>query len=245
MKIYLSNDDGYQARGIQTLYKDLEDQNITIIAPQIEKSSCGHGITVKNAFDVNEVKPKLYAVNGTPADCMMWAFDQLGKPDLVISGINHGANLAQDIYYSGTLAAAREAGLRGVPGIAISLNNLHDDQGFFEEASTVLKSILSSNLLSLMPKYTVLNINVPNVPLEQIQGFRVTSLGWRNYRARFNLLENGLYQFQGHLGEYDEKKGTDTFAIKNGYVSISFLSLPESTSLVSKEIISEVEKISI
>lgn len=245
MMLYLVNDDGYRARGINELYNNLTKYSITVIAPDIEKSACGHGITVHNSFSVEKIQEDRYAIAANPADCILWSFHKLGVPDLVISGINHGANLAQDIYYSGTMAAAREAAFKNVPSIAISLANDHSDSGHFESALGALEAILKSNILKILPPKTVTNINIPNVPLSEIQGVMATKLGWRDYQSGYLQDSKGLYQFNGSIKPITEKERTDTYAIAHNYVSISFLLLPESTCLLSQEIITAVDNITL
>lgn len=245
MKVFLTNDDGYQARGINELKQSLAEYDPTIIAPLNEMSSMGHGITMRNAFSVEEKEEKVFAVAGKPADCSLWAVDQLGLPDIVISGINHGSNLAQDIYYSGTVAAAREACFRGTKGIAISLANNDDDQGHFETACWVLKSLLKSSLMEFIDRSILVNINVPNLPLKELKGIRLADFGWRNYQAQYEKVNDHEYQFLGRLDPFSERQGSDTDYILKGFAAVSLLKLPESSCIMPPEIIAELKSISI
>lgn len=244
MKIILINDDGYFARGIKEVKKVLSEYKPVIVAPLTEMSSQGHGITLRDNLTVTKIEDDVYAVHGKPADCTLWAVDQVFMPDLIVSGINHGSNLAQDIYYSGTVAAAREACFRGCKGIAISLVNKDDENGHFETAAWVLKEIINSKILSFVDNSILMNINVPDIPLNELKGVKMSGLGWRNYQAKYKLAQDNEYRFLGSIEPIKEIKGTDTFYTGQGYASISFLKLPESKALMdNEEIISELEKI--
>ena len=230
MKILISNDDGIRATGIKFLREELSKKNEVItIAPNQERSSCGHGITLGHPVRIEKLSDDIYSCTGYPADCILIGLGNIckdDKPDLVVSGINHGANLGQDRYYSGTIAAAREAAFRGIPSIAVSLvtQNLKDLE-HFETASEFISTLVDQNIQDLIPRNSLLNVNVPNLPLEEIKGVRYTSLGFQNYSEevieRIDGRGKTYYWVGGTYRGYEQIEGSDCVEVYNGFISIS------------------------
>jgi len=230
MKILISNDDGIRATGIKFLREELSKKNEVItIAPNQERSSCGHGITLGHPVRIEKLSDDIYSCTGYPADCILIGLGNIckdDKPDLVVSGINHGANLGQDRYYSGTIAAAREAAFRGIPSIAVSLvtQNLKDLE-HFETASEFISSLVDQNIQDLIPRNSLLNVNVPNLPLAEIKGVRYTSLGFQNYSEevieRIDGRGKTYYWVGGTYRGYEQIEGSDCVEVYNGFISIS------------------------
>lgn len=230
MKILITNDDGIEAPGIEALARSLaEIGEITIIAPLKEQSAIGHAITMQLPLRVTEYKKNGdlfgYAVSGTPADCVKIGIRNLMSepPDLVVSGINHGSNTAINIIYSGTVSAAREAAIMDIPSMAVSVtNHAASDFRFAAKVSRLLAERLAGKDL---PLGTLLNVNVPDIPEEQIAGVKLTRQGkskWDDiYEQRIDPYGRNYYWLKGILMEVDTEIETDQVAIRKNYVSVS------------------------
>lgn len=230
MRILVTNDDGIDAPGIHALADALKEiGEVTVVAPLKEQSAVGHGITMMIPLRVIEYK-KLgsffgYAVNGTPADCVKMGIRNIMKtpPDLVVSGINHGSNTAINIIYSGTVSAAREAAIMDVPSIAISLTN-HMPKSF-TYAGQVAKMLALKMKGKDLPLGTLLNVNVPDLPENDIKGIQLTKQGkskWDDlYEERVDPYGRNYYWLTGNLLEVDKEIDTDQAAIAQGYVSVT------------------------
>lgn len=229
MKILVSNDDGYQSKGIQALVNALSDiAEITVVAPDRNRSGASNSLTLEHPLRVREIKENWYYVNGTPTDCVHVAVTGLLKelPDMIISGINESGNLGDDVLYSGTVAAAIEGRFLGLPSIAMSLV---DDAVHYETAAIVAKKLVSSMHFSQLPPSTILNVNVPDLPLDQLGSLEVTRLGKR-HAAQPSVVQTDprghRVYWMGLPGEEaDAGPGTDFYAIKMGNVSITPLQL--------------------
>lgn len=230
MKILVTNDDGIDSAGISALAEGLKEiADVMVVAPYDEQSAVGHGITMKIPLRVTKYYKNGtffgYAVEGTPADCVkMGIRNIIGEaPDLVISGINHGSNTAINIIYSGTVSAAREAAIMDVPAIAISVTS-HDAQDF-TYASKVIKMIALKVAEHGLPNGTLLNVNVPNVPENEIAGILVTKQSkakWDDiYEKRVDPYGKEYYWLTGKLVEIETELDTDQLAIRNNYVSLT------------------------
>jgi 5'-nucleotidase len=230
LKILVTNDDGIDAPGIHILAESLKELgDVTIVAPLKEQSAVGHGITMQIPLRVIKYNKNGsffgYAVNGTPADCVKIGIRNIlkEKPDLVVSGINHGSNTAINIIYSGTVSAAREAAIMDVPSIAISLTN-HAAKDFAYSAK-IAKLVASKLIGKDLPVGTLLNVNVPDVPEDEIKGILLTKQGkskWDDvYEERKDPAGREYYWLTGNLLEVDTEMETDQFAIKNNYVSVT------------------------
>jgi 5'-nucleotidase len=189
MNILLSNDDGVNAKGLIVLYDFLTEckHNVYIVAPETEQSAKSHAITTRSPLILNKLEDNIFSVNGTPADCIIMAkeyiisehFNNI-KFDLVISGINAGQNLGDDVFYSGTVAAAIEGALYGFKSIAIS--SCGTDNNYFNTAAMVLIKLLDSGILDYINYREVLNINVPNIKYEKLKGVIFCQAGYRRYQ---------------------------------------------------------------
>ena len=230
MKILISNDDGIESKGIEALVRSLKEiADVTVVAPAKEQSAVGHAITMQIPLRILKTYKDGeffgYAVNGTPADCVKIGVRNImdEKPDLMISGINHGSNTAINIIYSGTVSAAREAAIMDIPSIAISVTN-HEVTDF-DFAAKVAKLLALDIYDKDLPLGTLLNVNVPDVPEDKIAGILLTRQGkskWDDiYEQRVDPNGRDYYWLKGNLLEVDNDIETDQAAIKNKYVSVS------------------------
>lgn len=229
MKILISNDDGVRATGINFLNDELSTKFETyVVAPDRERSSCGHGITLGEPIRLDQLSKNIYACSGLPADCVLIALGQLlkdKKPDLIVSGINHGANLGQDRYYSGTMAAAREGVMRGVPSIAISLvTKAIKDVEHYDIAAKIVRILVENDIVSCIPAMGLVNVNVPNLPVEKIAGVKVTLPGQQDYSEevieRIDGRGKKYYWVGGTYRGHIDIPGSDCNAVDKGFISI-------------------------
>ena len=218
--ILVTNDDGVHAAGLAALAAAVADLGDTfVVAPEREQSACGHALTLHRPLRVVEVRERWYAVNGTPSDCVNLGV--LGflpeRPVLVVSGINHGSNLGDDVTYSGTVSAAMEGTLLGIPSIAVSLVDGAD----FTAAGTVARLVAMRALVEGIPRKTLLNVNVPLEP----RGIRVTALGHRVYAGKIVEQTDPRGRTHYWIGagapEWEALDGTDMGAVHEGYVAIT------------------------
>ena len=239
MKILVSNDDGVLAEGLWILVKELRSiAQVVVVAPDREQSAIGTAVTLRQPLRAQKMRPvvpgvETYSVEGTPADSVILALDKLakGKIDLVVSGINHGSNLGDDVLISGTVGAALQGYLHGLPAVAISVafgDNLHLDNAARLAALLVKK--IDTNAL---PTNTFLNVNLPNLPLTEIKGARVTRLASESHTDTVEESHDGRRRYywlirQGINKDTDNK--TDIWAIEQGNISIT----PLHTSLLNK-----------
>lgn len=224
MKFLLSNDDGYQAPGINELAHTLSTiGEVVIVAPEENKSASSSSLTLKNPLTITEYKENIYFINGTPTDCVHIALSGFlkFKPDMVISGINDGPNMGDDTIYSGTVAAAMEGYLLDIPSLAISMSQY--DPKHYSTAGQVVLDLIPK--IKNLQQSMLLNINVPDLPYDQLKGTEITRLGKRHKAEpiiHHPNQNNKLMYWVGAAGEpNDGGPGTDFFAIKNEKVSIS------------------------
>jgi 5'-nucleotidase len=230
MRILLSNDDGYFAPGIAALAQALAQvAEVTVVAPERDRSGASNSLTLDRPLSLRRAANGFYFVNGTPSDCVHLAvtgmFDEL--PDMVISGINHGANMGDDTIYSGTVAAATEGYLLGIPSFAISLVSRGATD--FSVAAQVALELVARFVREPIREPVLLNVNVPDVPRDQLGGLRVTRLG-RRHKAepvvRSTTPRNDTVYWVGAAGgAADAGEGTDFQAVANGLVSITPLQI--------------------
>jgi 5'-nucleotidase len=229
MNILVSNDDGVQAQGLEILASALQSLGkVTVVAPDRNRSGASNSLTLQNPLRVTQTRDGFYSVVGTPTDCVHLAIAGLfpQKPDLVVSGINAGGNLGDDVFYSGTVAAAMEGRFMGIPSMAISLVENHEN---YHTAAACAKIIAMYLMENPLPNRTILNINVPDLPIHLISGFKITRLGTR-HRSEKMLAEldprgNPIYWVGLPGPEEDSGEGTDFHAIRNNAVSITPLQL--------------------
>jgi len=226
VRILLSNDDGYQARGLCLLAQGLADlAEVVVVAPDRNRSGASNSLTLDTPLRVEQVSANVYYVNGTPTDCVHVAITGLldEEPDMVISGINHGANLGDDVLYSGTVAAAMEGRFLGLPTLAVSL--VMDQGQYFASALSVVRRILVRMDRDPLPKETILNINVPDLPEDRIQGIRATRLGFRHKSEpvveAFDPKGRPVYWVGPAGSGQDAGPGTDFHAIASDCVSVT------------------------
>lgn len=238
IKVLISNDDGVHAPGIQTLFLEMKKKwDVTVVAPLEEKSTTGHSLSLDRPLRVREISPQVFGCSGFPADCVLVGLGHLCKtsrPDLVVSGINRGANLAQDLYYSGTIAAAREAAFHDLPAIAVSLVcsflDTHEEKTMhFASAARYTAKLIELGIHKLIPRRTVLNINVPDLPWEKIRSAELTTLGFRHYsediEVRIDTRGRKYYWVAGHYNGHEETQGTDCAAITGQKIAVNVLDL--------------------
>lgn len=233
MDILLSNDDGVYAWGLKIAFQHLRRiAEVRVVSPLEEKSTTGHSLTIHKPIRLLRMENGFFGVNGSPADCVYIGIREvMGRmPDLVISGINRGANLGQDVYYSGTVSAAREACILGIPAIAVSVDVDHrmpkeDREIHFETAAKVLVRLLRRMRLSKVPRHTLLNVNVPDLPFDEIKGIQVTRQGFRYYSGavlkRIDHRGKPYFWIGGQYKGFHNTAGTDCYAVAKRYVSIT------------------------
>lgn len=226
MHILLSNDDGYSAKGLISLADALRPlADLTVVAPERNRSGASNSLTLDRPLSIHQTENGFIKVDGTPTDCVHLAITGMldEEPDMVFAGINHGANMGDDVIYSGTVAAATEGRFLGLPAIAISLAShtpLH-----FETAGQVAVILLRQILENPLPADTILNVNVPDIPFAGIRGFQATRLGQR-HKAEPAIKTNDprgreIYWVGAAGPEQDAGPGTDFHAIRNHYVSVT------------------------
>lgn len=230
MKILLANDDGVFAPGIRSLFRELVNEHeTTIIAPLEERSTTGHSLSLDKPLRIEKLENNIYGCSGFPGDCVLMGLGHLmkdGRPEVVISGINRGANLGQDLYYSGTIAAAREAAFHRVPSLAVSLVfNTVTEEHRYDVAALFIKWCLESGLHRHCPPKTLININVPNLPIEQVRGCKLTETGFRRYseeiHARIDARNREYFWIAGHYEGFDENPKSDCQAVSDGFIAIT------------------------
>jgi 5'-nucleotidase len=238
MRILLSNDDGVHAVGLRAMYQELKKLgDVWVVAPLEEKSTTGHSLTIHKPLRMIPMEDRFYGVSGSPADCVYLGIRQVigSMPDLVVSGINRGANLGQDVYYSGTVSAAREACILGIPSLAVSLavnfkkspmeKDIHYESGA-KIAVRVLRQLLRRDAFV---KHSLFNLNVPDMPLSQIRGVRLARQGFRFYSGsilrRKDHRGKDYYWVGGHYKGFHKDEGTDCYAVEERYASLTPIKL--------------------
>jgi 5'-nucleotidase len=239
-RILVTNDDGYFSHGIEALAHALGRLGeVTVVAPQTEASAVGHALTLRRPLRLETIRPHLYAVDGTPTDCVNVALSQLftHPPDLIVSGINKGLNIGDDVTYSGTVAGALEGALLGFPAMAVSLQYTPDGFDFGRAAD--LAAELAGNLLDRpLPTRTFLNVNVPSGPA---RGIRVTVQAKRNHITKVNRRVDPRGQpyfwIEEAEDDWEAHDRSDYQAIRDGYVSVTPIQpdLTDHTALVTTE----------
>lgn len=228
MLILVSNDDGIYAEGIQVLAETLKKiARVIVVAPDREKSAASHSLTLHRPLRILETKKNFYAVTGTPADCVNLGVNEIldrKKPDLIVSGVNHGGNLGDDVHYSGTVSAALEGAMMGIASIAVSLV-LRDGRPYFKPAANFAAKLAKRVLKEGLPKGIVLNVNVPNLPQHSLKGYAYCKLGKRNYSdiivEKLDPRKKKYYWIGGDEIGYENIPGSDCNAILERKISIT------------------------
>ncbi len=226
--ILVTNDDGIRARGIEELAAAAESLGeVWVVAPESEQSAMAHALTLHHPLRIREYGPQRFSVDGTPTDCVFFAALHIcpRKPDLVLSGVNRGANVGDDVTYSGTVSAALEGVIMGFPGIAASLVINHDGPREYGPAARYTVDLAKEVLRRGLPDKTYLNVNVPQIPGDQIKGVRVTTLGHRMYDDRIIECHDPrgkpYYWIGGNRFEARDIPGSDCNAVLDGYISVT------------------------
>lgn len=247
MRILLTNDDGIHARGLHSLARELSSiAELYVVAPDRERSGTGHSITVFEPIRViktNMAKAKAaWIVGGTPVDCVKLGLSRLvNNIDYVVSGINHGPNLGTDVLYSGTVSAAAEGVIMGVPSIAVSLNSYDEDMEF-DFAARFTRNVVRVATKRGIEKKTLINVNIPPLDEKDIKGIRITKLGVRNYDNLFEERRdprgNTYYWLGGGVIKEEQEAESDVLATQEGYISIT----PIHLDLTDYQLIEEYRK---
>jgi 5'-nucleotidase len=231
MKIMVTNDDGIGAQGIKALAEALQELgDVTVVAPDRERSAAGHSLTLHSPLRVFELRDSWFAVDGTPTDCVNMGIHSLltSPPDLVVSGINHGGNMGDDITYSGTVAAAMEANLMGIPALAVSLATFGPTD-YFTDAAQVAVQVAREMIRQGLPTDTFLNLNVPNLPFSQIKPPLVTRQGKRSFIGKIvdktDPRGRKYYWIGSEEPSFLDDAGTDFSAVGKGHSSLTPLHL--------------------
>lgn len=226
MRILLSNDDGVHADGLAALIEALSAiADLDVVAPDRDRSGASNSLTFKTPLRPQVLRNGAVSLEGTPTDCVHMALRGYlkKKPDLVVSGINHGANLGDDVLYSGTVAAAMEARILGIPSIAVSL--VDPTEYHFDTAGAIAKQLVERVVKDPLPANTILNVNVPDLPLEKIRGIEVVRLGVRHSAGPMVKMRNPYGQMVYWVGPAgpgaDADLGTDFHAVASGCVAVT------------------------
>uniref|UniRef100_UPI004049205A 5'/3'-nucleotidase SurE n=2 Tax=Gelidibacter sp. TaxID=2018083 RepID=UPI004049205A len=229
--ILVINDDGITSPGIRALIEVMNTiGDVVVVAPDSPQSGMGHAITINSTLFVEKVtidngKQEEYSCSGTPADCVKLAVKQILKrrPDICVSGINHGSNSSINVIYSGTMSAALEAGIEGIPAIGFSLLDYNWNANF-EAAKHFAKIIVENALQNGLPKGIVLNVNIPNLEQKDIKGIKVCRQAKANWEEEFDKRKNpqgrDYYWLTGKFVNLDKGEDTDEWALAEGYVSV-------------------------
>jgi len=228
MLILVSNDDGIYSDGIRVLAEQLKKiARVVVVAPDREKSAASHSLTLHRPLRINQIRKNFYSISGTPTDCITLGIYEILKkkrPDLIVSGINHGGNLGDDVHYSGTVSAAMEGAIMGLPSIAVSLVT-RDERPRFLPAAQFAVRLARMVLKSGLPHGTVLNVNVPNYPAKKLKGYAFCKLGKRNYGdlivEKLDPRNKKYYWIGGDETGYDDIPGSDCNAILEKKISIT------------------------
>ncbi|MDB2697681.1 5'/3'-nucleotidase SurE [Crocinitomicaceae bacterium] len=246
--ILVTNDDGIQAKGISSLIQAvLPFGEVVVVAPDKPQSGMGHAITVNDVLRMNRspLHPELqaYTCSGTPVDCVKLAISEVldRKPDLLVSGVNHGENSASNVLYSGTMSAAVEGAMEGIPSIGFSLLDFDPDADF-RGAQQTIKKVVEKVLSHQFPKSICLNVNIPQLPPEEIKGIKICRQAkayWAdNFDKRYDQFGKPYYWLTGDFNRDDWSEDTDIWALDNGYVSI----VPTQFDMTAYHAISELNQ---
>lgn len=242
MRILCTNDDGYLAHGLQVLAQAARPfGEVTIVAPDREQSATSHSLTLHNPLRARRTMDGAFMVDGTPTDCVLLAVNQLldARPDVCLSGVNHGPNMGEDVLYSGTVAAAMEATVLGIPAVALS----YAGEGFegIESWGEIVQAILRGLLTRPdLPADTLFNVNLPPIDPMEVKGIRVTSLGKRRYAESITRANDPMGREYFWIGggemSWSGTEGSDFHTIAEGYVSVTPLHLDLTNYALLEEI---------
>ncbi len=247
--ILITNDDGVTAPGIMNLVEAVKDLGkIVVVAPDKPQSGMGHAITIGQPLRLHKSNVfgdiEAYSCTGTPVDCVKLAVDKVlrRKPDLCLSGINHGANHSINVIYSGTMSAAVEAAIESIPSAGFSLLD-YSIEADFTGSRKYVRIIVEKMLATKMDKHTVLNVNIPALPAEALKGFKLSRQAYAKYVEDFMERQDPhgkmYYWLTGEFVNFDKGKDTDVWALANGYVSV----VPVQFDMTHYEQKSKLEKL--
>jgi len=228
--ILVCNDDGYHAKGIHALVEVMQDfGQVLVVSPSRPQSGMGHAITINQPLRLQETRAfgetEAYSCSGTPVDCVKLAIYGIlkRKPDLIVSGINHGANFSVNVLYSGTMSAAVEGAIEGIPSIGFSLLD-HSQNADFSASKEIAAKVVRHTLDKGMTKNTCLNVNIPAISIDRIQGIRICRQGAGHWEDEFierqDPTGHPYYWMSGSFGEMDNSEDTDNWALRHDYASI-------------------------
>ncbi|WP_036156810.1 5'/3'-nucleotidase SurE [Maribacter forsetii] len=247
--ILVTNDDGITAPGLRMLVSIMKKiGDVVVVAPDSPQSGMGHAITLDTALFSKKMKIDLdnknideYSCSGTPADCVKLALQEIlpKRPDICVSGINHGSNSSINVIYSGTMSAAVEAGIEGVPAIGFSLCD-YSWNADFSQAQDFIHEIVTTALENGIPKGTVLNVNIPKLKKEELIGIKICRQAKANWKEKFDKRTNPMgkdyYWLTGEFELLDKGEDTDEWALANGYISV----VPTQFDLTAHHVIQEL-----
>jgi 5'-nucleotidase len=245
--ILVTNDDGITAPGLRALIEVmLELGEVLVVAPDSPQSGMGHAITINSMLHLERVfidngEQKEYSCSGTPADCVKLAVREIldRRPDICVSGINHGSNSSINVIYSGTMSAALEAGIEGIPAIGFSLLDYNYNANF-EPTKKYVKSIVENALKNGIPENVVLNVNFPNLPEKELKGVKICRQAKANWEEEFDKRQSpqgkDYYWLTGKFVNLDHGEDTDEWALENGYISV----VPVQFDLTAHHVISNL-----
>ncbi|MDP5061697.1 MAG: 5'/3'-nucleotidase SurE [Maribacter sp.] len=247
--ILVTNDDGITAPGLRMLVSIMKKiGDVVVVAPDSPQSGMGHAITLDTALFSKKMKIDLdqdgideYSCSGTPADCVKLALQEIlpKRPDICVSGINHGSNSSINVIYSGTMSAAIEAGIEGIPAIGFSLCD-YSWNADFEQAKDFIHTIVTQALENGIPKGTVLNVNIPKLTKKEIKGIKICRQAKANWKEKFDKRTNPMgkdyYWLTGEFELLDKGEDTDEWALANGYISV----VPTHFDLTAHHVIQEL-----
>ena len=247
--ILVTNDDGITAPGVRKLTEFMNEiGDVVVVAPNSPQSGKGHAITINSTLTFEEISLEGsqtdYSLSGTPVDCVKFALDKIltKKPDIVVSGINHGANSSINVIYSGTMSAAVEAGVEGLQAIGFSLLDFSWDADF-DQAKEFIQTIVKKTLENPLPKGVVLNVNIPKLNKEEIKGIKVcrqANAKWEeSFDERINPHGKKYYWLTGYFNNMDNGDDADETALSQGYISI----VPVKFDLTAHEHMENLSKI--
>ena len=245
--ILVTNDDGISAKGIRSLFEAVKEfGDVVVIAPDSAQSGMGHAITINEPLRLYDSDlfgdTPAYACSGTPVDCVkMGVYEILHrKPDLIVSGINHGANTASNVLYSGTMSAAEEGAMENIPSVGFSLCSFDSDADFTASKS-VVKNIVKHVLKNGMMDYTCLNVNIPDIPLDELKSIKICRQSLSFWDDRFDKRKDQFgkpyYWLEGEFLEHDKVEGTDLYWIERGHPTL----VPTQFDMTAYKAIKELE----
>ncbi len=242
MRILCTNDDGYMALGLEVLASAARTLgDVDVVAPDREQSATSHALTIHRPLRARVTRDQVQVVDGTPTDCIIMAVNELldERPEFCLSGVNHGSNMGEDVLYSGTVAAAMEATVIGVPSVALSY--VGDDYESLEGWTSLLERFLGQLLArNGFPRHTLLNVNLPAVPPGEVKGIKVTTLGQRQYSDSITRLQDpkgrDYFWIGGWISTWSGREESDFRAVRDGYISVTPLQL----DLTNYELLEEI-----